>query len=212
VLWSAFKSTGSGGGFDFAYASIDLATFTLPDIELISIEPRIPDPTISFGSSVMEDGEYIYIYGAEKVGINKFAHVARAPGGDMRNPWEYYDGAEWVSDLNASFRLMSDVSEQFAVFKSGDGYYMVTQHHIFGSEIYLWEAPAPEGPWTYRHILYCTPESGGNLFTYNAWVHPQFSSEETILVSYNINSFNFGDLFTNADNYRPYFFEVTNWK
>ncbi|MEQ9423511.1 MAG: DUF5005 domain-containing protein [Cyclobacteriaceae bacterium] len=212
VLLSAFRSTGEGGIFSFEYASIDLALFTLPDLELISIEQRIIDPTIAFGSCVVEDEDYIYIYGAERSGLNKFANVARAADGDIRNEWEYFNGSEWVSDISESLGVVNDVSEQFAVFKEGEKFYLVTHHHIFGKEIFMWDAPSPEGPWGNQRTIYCTPESEGDRWTYNSFVHPQFTENGEILISYNINSFNFGDLFRNADYYRPYFIRVGNWQ
>ncbi len=212
LLLSAFKSVGEGGMWDFAYASIDLALFTLPDLELISIESRIPDPTIAYGSCVVESSDYIYIYGANKAGGGKQASLARAANGDLRNPWEYYDGSGWDPDINASVGLVGNVSEQFAVFEDNGHYYMVTHHFAFGDEIYIWDAPNPEGPWGNQRTLYCTPETGGNIFTYNSFVHPQFIANDEILISYNNNSFNFGDLFANADNYRPHFIRVGNWR
>ena len=68
VLLSAFRTTSGGGQWGFAYASTDLALFSLPDLELISIETRILDPTIAYGAAVMEDDDYIYIYGVEGAG------------------------------------------------------------------------------------------------------------------------------------------------
>ncbi|CAN5313912.1 hypothetical protein BH23BAC1_BH23BAC1_22130 [soil metagenome] len=212
VLLSAFRSTGEGGSFGFEYASIDLALFTLPDLSLISIERRFTDPTIAFGSCVLESDDYIYIYGAEKEGLHKYANVARAPGGDLRNDWEYFNGSNWVSDLNQSAGSFNDVSEQFAVFEDNGHYYMVSSHHLLGKQIYLFDAPTPVGPWGNKRTIYCTPESGGNRWTYNAFVHPQFTENGEILISYNVNSFNFSELFKNADYYRPYFIRVGNWK
>ena len=212
IILSAFRSTGEPGIFSFEYASIDLALFTLPDVTLISIAQRIPDPTIAFGSCVVEGEDYIYIYGAETDGLNKFANVARAADGDLRNEWEYYDGANWVTDLDASARLMNDVSEQFAVFQQDGKFYMITHHHIFGDEIFIWNAPRPEGPWGNQRTVYCTPETEGDRWTYNAFAHPQFTENDQLLVSYNINSFNFQDLFRNADYYRPYFIRIDNWQ
>ncbi len=212
VLLSAFRSTGQGGIFGFEYARIDLALFTLPDLELISITPRIEEPTIAFGSCVVEDDDYIYIYGAESGNLQKFANVARAANGDLRNEWEYYDGTNWVPDIESSAHLMNDVSEQFAVFKDNGHYYLVTHNFLFGDEIYIWDSPTPVGPWGNQRTIYCTPETEGERWTYNSFVHPQFTENDEILISYNINSFNFPDLFDNADYYRPYFIRVGNWR
>ncbi len=212
VLLSAFRPTGEGGIFGFEYARIDLALFTLPELELISITHRIEEPTIAFGSCVVEDDNYIYIYGAESGNLQKFANIARSANGDLRNAWEYYDGTSWVADIASSSPLMNDVSEQFAVFKDNEHYYLITHHFLFGDEIYIWDSPTPVGPWGNQRTIYCTPETGGDRWTYNSFVHPQFTENDELLISYNINSFNFQDLFANADYYRPYFIRVGNWR
>ena len=212
VLLSAFRSTGEGGSFGFEYARIDLALFTLPDLELISIEPQIEMPTIAFGSSVLEAEDYIYIYGAEKEGINKYANVARAANGDLRNEWEFYNGSEWVTDIDASARIVHDVSEQFAVYEDNGHYYLVTHNHLLDKQIYIFDSPTPVGPWGNKRTIYCTPETTGNRWTYNSFVHPQFTENGEILISYNVNSFDFSELFENADYYRPYFIRVGNWR
>lgn len=212
ILLQAFRSTPGGGIFGFEYASIDLATFTLPDLQLIDIQTKIPEPSIAYGSCVVEDDDYIYIYGTSKAGGDKFANIARAANGDLRNTWEYYNGSEWVDDIDESAQLFNTVVEQYAVFEEDGMYYLVTHQDVFGDEIYILDAPSPVGPWGNQRTLYCTPESGGNIFTYNSFVHPQFTENDELLISYNNNSFNFGDLFSNADNYRPHFIRVGNWR
>jgi len=133
VVLSAFRSTG-GGAFGFEYAAIDLALFKLPEIELISKKRLFTDPEIAFGSCVMEDTDYIYIYGAEKISpLGKQSNIARAAHGDLRNEWEYYNGTNWVSDLSQAQGIVSDVSEEFAVFKDEDMFYLVTQQGVLKS-------------------------------------------------------------------------------
>ena len=68
------------------------------------------------------------------------------------------------------------------------------------------------GPFGEKTLAYCTPETKGDIFTYNAFAHTQFLDDGALLVSYNVNSFNFSDLFANADNYRPYFVWVKGWE
>mgnify|MGYP006919341302 CR=1 FL=1 len=54
-------------------------------------------------------------------------------------------------------------------------------------------------------MLYATPEIDKNIFTYNAVAHPQFYENGDLLISYNVNSFEFADLFRDATIYRPRF-------
>ena len=212
VIFFGFKSTG-GGAWDFAYASVDVATFHLPDLTLISIERKVTDPPTNYGACVLEDGGYTYLYGSEKVGLSKFMHVARVQGRDLNGTWEYFTGTDWTTDPAASARVFAHVSDQFSVFKKDSRYYLLTQHHILGSEIYIYDSDNPAIGFDDKKLVYCTPQSNaGNLFTYNAFAHTEFSGSDGLLVSYNVNSFVFGDLFQNADNYRPYFVRIKGWE
>ncbi len=212
VVFFGFKSTG-GGAWDFAYSSVDVMTFSLPGLALLSIERKFTDPAVNYGACILEDGGYLYIYGSEKQGLSKFLHVARVAGNDLNDPWEYFDGVTWTTDPTGSARLFAHVSDEFSVFKHNSRYYLLTQHHVLGSEIYLYDSDNPVIGFANKKLLYCTPQSNeGNLFTYNAFAHPQFSQGSELLVSYNVNSSVFADLFKNADNYRPYFVRVKGWE
>lgn len=212
VIMFGFRSTGGGGGFDFAYTSVDLATFSLPDIKLMSLERKIADPTINFGAAVLEHGGYTYLYGAEKDGLGKYLHAARVEGNDLSSEWQYFDGENWTADISKSTRLFAHVSEQFSISEFDGKFYLLTQAHILGAQIYLLTGDSPVGPFYDQRLVYCTPQLTENTFTYNAFLHRQFSDEEEVLISYNINSFDFNELFENADLYRPYFIRVKNWQ
>jgi hypothetical protein len=47
----------------------------------------------------------------------------------------------------------------------------------------------------------------GQLLTYNPHAHPQFIDNQELLISYNLNASNSGDLLY-ADSYRPRFIRV----
>ena len=212
VVMFGFKSTG-GGAWDFAYASVDVATFHLPDFTLLSLERKVTDPTVNYGACLLEDGGYTYLYGAEKVGLSKFLHVARVKGHDLNGSWEYFNGTDWTSDPAAGARVFANVSEQFSVFRHNNHFYLLTQHHILGGEIYLYDADNPAIGFEHKRTVYCTPQSQvSNLFTYNAFAHTQFLDNGELLVSYNVNSSVFTDLFNNADNYRPFFVRIKGWE
>lgn len=210
MMLGRFGTTGTGGMWDFQYVGIDRAVFSLPDMQLISLEEVLPTGDISFGAAVMEDNDYIYIYGISFVSIKRL-HVARAPLGDLSAKWEFYNGQTWVENPS-SYAMLAGVSDQLSVFKEDDKYYLMTQQTFFGKKLLLYEADSPVGPWRNKKTLYCTPEAEGDIFTYNAFVHPELSENGELRISYNINSFNFQDIFDNADNYRPKFIRVDNWK
>ena len=76
----------------------------------------------------------------------------------------------------------------------------------------MWDAASPVGPFTRKRKVYTTPETGGNIITYNATVHTQFMQNGNLLVGYCTNSVNGTDIWTNADNYRPYFVWLNGWQ
>lgn len=213
VYMMYFIRTGMGG-FDFSYQRTDLVTFSLPSITEVNRTTISSGDNTLWGCDVMEDGDYIYVYGAEQVPLTKYMHIARLPADNMRAPMEFWNGSVWTTTkpaanagrLEKQSGLAVDVSAQFAVFKQGTVYRMLTQEGFLGPTIYSWESTTPKGPWKKRQTAYVTPETGGSLFTYNAWVHPEFvSADGSILMSYSENSSNFFDLFSDARIYRPKF-------
>ena len=213
VYMEYFIKTG-GGIFDFHYVRTDLVAFSLPDLTEISRTPAFEDENIIWGASLMEDGSYIYVYGAEETAFTKYSHVARIPAGNIYGTKEFWNGSTWTTTEPASnfgrlekqSGLALDVSAQYAVFYHAGKYRLVTQEGFLGPTIYTWESTSPKGPWKARQTVYVTPETGGDLFTYNAFVHPQFVlADGSLLLSYNENSFNFFDLFEDARIYRPKF-------
>ncbi len=56
-------------------------------------------------------------------------------------------------------------------------------------------------------MIYETPLPFDDMFTYNAYPHPQFNENNELLVSYNSNG-NFFEIFNNVELYRPNFFRI----
>ena len=102
------------------------------------------------------------------------------------------------------------VSSQFNVFRLRDKYVLLTQNKRFNSgEIYTFISDSPCGPWRNKQLIFRTYEQDvPNLFTYNAMAHPQFEKDGMILVSYNVNTGDFAQQFSDVTTYRPRFFWV----
>jgi hypothetical protein len=87
--------------------------------------------------------------------------------------------------------------------------------------ITLYSACRPEGPWSRKHVVYTAPEAesrrvpgmnktqslAGPMVVYNPHLHPQFTNEQGMLISYNNNTSKAHDLVF-ADTYRPHFIRV----
>ena len=88
-------------------------------------------------------------------------------------------------------------------------------------DIVLYSACSPQGPFSAKQVVYSTPETEagtvpgmttgqtlyGHLWTYNPAAHPEFTRDGQLLISYNVNSDDSGDL-VYADAYRPRFIRV----
>lgn len=202
--------TGGGGAWDFFRTSVDLLTINLETLEIEDNTRLIDDPEISWGAAIMEDIDFTYVYGVRSDDSGKSLYVARTSA-DLSAPWQYFTGSEWNADPLTANSILEDVSEQFAVFKDKNIYYLLTQNNFFGKQIYLFNTLAPEGPFADEKTVYCTPETGGNIYTYNAFAHPHVYAD-SLLVSYNVNSFEYTDILKNADTYRPYFVRIGGWR
>jgi hypothetical protein len=88
-------------------------------------------------------------------------------------------------------------------------------------DIIIYSSCTPQGPFSPKQVVYSTPETQastvtgmtagqtlyGHLWTYNPVAHPQFNLGGGLLVSYNVNSDDSGDLIY-ADAYRPKFIRI----
>jgi len=208
LFFSEFIKTGDDM-WGFGWNGTWIGKYSLPGLEQQSLEKIVAgDQTnIHFGHAILEEKEYIYIYG----GGDKRPHAARFLKGNVNGPWEYFDGEGWSKDLEDA-KAMGDIdgSEQFSVLNLNETYILVTQMGGISNEICSFTAATPFGPWGNRQKLYTTPlpDTTHNLFTYNAVAHPQFIENNRLLVSYNTNSYELADHFRDATIYRPRFIRV----
>lgn len=206
--------TGAGGAFGFQGLGTDLAVFSLPDLELITIKPFLRSTTVLAGLSIFEDEDFIYLYGTDSGNFGKVTVVMRVAVGEFAN-LSYFDGAGFSAESAdaAPMKLANGsdltVSNMFSVFKYGGKYRLLTQQDFFGGGIDVYTGDSPVGPWSHRRRVYDTPESNGDVWTYNAIVHPHITHPtKGMLMTYSVNSLNFADVFDDARNYRPRFIWV----
>lgn len=201
-------------GFNFEHAGNDIANFTWPEIEFVSVVPvnSHPKNSVFYGDRVLEDSGYLYIYGRkyDNPELNiPYPHVARTEKGSlMDQQWEYYDGQGWSTDPQDTKRINDfQVSQQYSVSKYRGKFILLTQNIWLSPHIYTFTSDSPVGPWDSKRLIYTTPESEQDMFTYNAYAHPQFDQDAELLVSYNTNG-DFWSIFKNVELYRPRFIRV----
>ncbi|MBK5305474.1 MAG: DUF4185 domain-containing protein [Frankiaceae bacterium] len=202
------------GGF---IAGVDIATFALPAFtyEGLTSMPGAYVPgegtPMEFGVSIVEEDDYTYVYGCESEVVDKFLHVARVPKGHLLDgQWEYWNGTSWSTVAIGSARIRSGVADEMSVVKTRSGYRAVATFVGITNQIFMYTAPAPQGPWSAGTLLYTTPESNSETITYNAKEHPDFDGPDHIVISYNVNTQtgNTAGQYSDVDNYRPRWIRV----
>jgi hypothetical protein len=199
------------GGFDFRWIGSSVASFSLPKLRLISVTPVTSSNGVEYGSGLLEDGGYLYIYGTEDLGGDKYMHVARAPLGGLLGPWEYFSSTGWSNDPSRSLRLLHGVANEYSVTRVGAAYVLITNdtNVAFSRDIYAYVSCSPTGPWVGPTKLFTEPDYPfTNVITYNAHAHPELTANGELLISYNVNSLVFQDLMNDVHVYRPRFIRV----
>jgi len=211
VFVMEFTRTGPGI-FDFQWVGNAIASFLLPDLTLENVVPTHGENSVMYGAALLEESGYTYIYGTEDVsGTEKYLHIARATSGNVLGGWEFYTGTGWSSDPTSSARLRKGVGNGFGVAKVGNRFLLFTMDSLiaFSAELVMYSSSKPEGPFANRTHVYWTPQSRQGLFTYDAHIHPEFTDAQgRLLVSYDVNSFDFHDLLADVGSYRPRFIRV----
>jgi hypothetical protein len=205
------------GMWDWGWAANRLATLDGESLELESITELPSEVGINWGSYTLSEGNTTYIYGINDIEGVRSAFVARVNGGDLAKNWMFWDGSRWAPNEADAVPVASYVANEFSVEPYRDGYLMVTQDtsELFSTRIVAQVACSPTGPFTFAAELYRTPETGlfgsygnPNVFTYNAHEHAENRDGDTLLVTYNVNSFVPDDLYDDVTIYRPRFVEV----
>ncbi|TMR10190.1 DUF4185 domain-containing protein [Nonomuraea turkmeniaca] len=166
---------------------------------------------VAWASATLKDGQYTYIYGVEDFGSPKYMHVARVKGQSLLGAWEFLKGdGTWSRNEADSARIMSGVANEYSVTKVGSGYVLITHDttEVLSANIVAYASCSPFGPFTGKQHIYTTPETSGNIFTYNAHAHPEIAGNG-LVVSYNVNSFVNTDHYRDVSIYRPRFLDVT---
>ena len=213
VMMVTIKILPGGGMFGFETVGNTVGEISLQDLSLKRQFNFSRSAKIDWASACFVEDEFVYLYGVESVTYDKHVHLCRTSSANPFQTVQYFDGSNWVDDSLKSARLLKGVSEQFSFFKYKNKYYLLSQESTFlSADIYIWDAQSPVGPFSNKRKIYHTPETVGNVITYNASAHPELMVDEMLLVGYCNNSINGVDIFNNADNYRPYFIWVNNWQ
>jgi fibronectin type III domain protein len=217
VLYNMVQPVGLGG-LNLQPEGTAVATFSLPDLRLVEVHPLPLSAAVSWGSSILADGDQTYIYGSEHNGSGPaYAVLARVPRGRLDGPWQFWTGHGWSSRETDMARLLTGVGTAFSVTRVGSQYVLVTldTNLTFSRSIVAYAAAAPTGPFGPPTLLLDAPEAGAGagathrpLIVYDASAHPEQGHAGTLVISYNVNSLDPHDVLADARVYRPRFIDV----
>jgi hypothetical protein len=156
--------------------------------------------------------EYIYIYGVRGKAKELIAARTKPEMFDNFSSWEFYNGTTWAQAFASATAIADSVSNELSVTPLGNNKYaLIYQYAGIMPTIYMQIGSSPIGPFGPRQKVWNTSDDikEKDLFTYNAKAHPAISKPGELLVSYNVNSFNFSKHIEQIPNlYRPRFVRI----
>ncbi len=166
--------------------------------------------TVSAGAP--DPDSYVYVYGVKGKRKELLAGRVKAEEFDRFDAWRYWDGQAWSADVERAATLTDRVSNELSVSPLPDGRYaLIFQVDGIGREVAMRVGLSPVGPFGPVVELWSCPEvlANKNYYVYNAKAHPHLSQPGELLISYNVNSFDFfNDLKNEPTLYRPRFIRL----
>ncbi len=234
-MWSLSRTPEDRGVWSFqvtgnVLAVVDNWREPLPDWKARQIKlphGRVPGPdqplTIDWGYAALADegsaaDRYLYIYGLVNHQIhNRDLLVARVPIGRALDfsAWRFYAGDEkWSDRVEDARGIAQGLVSEFSVERIGTGaeqrYYLVQSEPHLGKHVLLRAARSMVGPFSQPQAVFEVPELAKNpaYMTYAAKGHAALSPPGELLITYVVNSTDFGAMVADAEIYRPRFIRV----
>lgn len=155
---------------------------------------------------------YIYVYGTKGLDKNLVAARVKPENFEAFEKWRFWDGNNWTNNIDQIAAIVPHVSNELSVSPLKDGrFLLVFQEGGMSNVISIRIGASPVGPFGQAIPVYETkvPKENKNYFAYNAKAHPSLSGNGELLISYNINSFDFfNEIEKNPTLYRPRFFKL----
>ena len=182
--------------------------------------PDLADTTRPiWGAAAAVSGDWLYLYGTARPAAGTFGfslQVARMDVDDVldQRRWDYWDGADWQGDPDAAAVLIpaeGGVSQTLSVFEQGGRWYALSKRdEVLGTDLTVWTAPGPTGPFTATATLARIPSDAvtGTL-RYLPLAHPDLLPRPgSVVVSYSQNNTDFDVVRDDPRRYRPRFLRV----
>ena len=205
--------------FTFPQFDTIFAEYSLPSLSLETLTAVDLGPKVKWGICMLNDGGYTYIYGAGfgSASYNEtYMYVARAPQTDVLGPWQFFTGTSWSDNPNDAAPLNDVVRDPYSVGKVGGVYVLFTmQDAPFSTEMQAYFGPTPVGPFSHGQDIYSTTATPGlnasstdEVYEYGAYLHPEFTKGDTVVLSYQVNSRTAAD-YAVVSLIRPRYLDIT---
>jgi len=223
-------------GLQFKVSGINAITVPIEDERILPMkasQKRTPffffddEKEYNFGGALMPNTKtagaprpdgFVYVYGyTSEKGFRRMI-AGRVKKDDLLSfdDWRFYDGEDWVVDPKQAKPLLDHISCEFSVSPVKEGkhkgkYLAVFTYDTDTPYIAYALGESPVGPFEDPNIIYKAPEPtihGGQCYSYNAKAHPQVSSSNNVLVSYNTNTYSFEQNMANHEIYNPRFIRL----
>ncbi len=179
---------------------------------------RSEKETISFGSAVWSDGKWHYVYGIRddraQTPLRRGLLIARAPAGGLTHftRWQFWTGKGWSRWWRECASAGEDIGSEFSVsfVPAMKRWALVYSPATLAPEVRIRWGDSPTGAWSDPETVYrCPdPQRGQHVFCYAGKAHPELSSPGDLLVTYATNSFDLGEVLSNASLYVPRFIHL----
>ena len=172
-----------------------------------------------FGSWVLKQGSWLYVYGTTEDIVDGFHHkfmiLARVAENRLLefDQWRFYVKGRWSPDFTKAERLCDDMANEYSVsyLPSLGKFIAVYTENGSSRNIVARFASHPWGPWCRPIDLYQCPEMSRakDIICYAAKGHPELSiAPNELIVTYVANSTDFYKMAADARLYRPRFIRV----
>ncbi|NMB72130.1 MAG: DUF4185 domain-containing protein [Bacteroidales bacterium] len=217
------------GVFDFEATNVTILKIKNPTPDGIKDYQQIPTHLgfvhpilgrIYFGSGILVNTEkakapcpdgFVYIYGIAEGKKSLLAARVKPKEFEVLNNWTFWNGSDWVKDIDSVTPITDGVSNELSVTPTEDGRYFLTYTLLgISDKIGISVGKSPVGPFGETTEVYTCPEyKEKGLLPYNAKAHYHLSKPGELLVSYNTITLNFWeDIQKDATIYHPRFIKV----
>jgi hypothetical protein len=227
LFFAQIEKTDSPGVFGFRQTGQSLGIISnplAPPLEWRVEQHKLPCTEFTserhqtFGAATLVDGGYLYIYGTDEDirpgKLERYLTVARVPTNCIADfsAWRFYAGGQWGVDYHKASRVADRMASECSVSflpKLGR-YVLVYTDRGLSPKIQVQTSRTPWVNWSAPITVYQCPEMSVDkrLFCYAAKAHPSQGTEDELMISYVVNSYDAGQVIADATLYWPRFIRV----